>query len=441
MIDKTAALKFPGPVEFIYHENCILAISVSTANWLVLKDDFEVNLVKRLTAGETIARITTSLIARANLHAFQKLLAQILARQFALPNHTPQLRIEDSTKSLYVYLTNKCNLSCRHCYVFSGKAFHKELSIDEWKRIISEFYHLGGQSITLSGGEVLLKRGWKSLIKFLKQLGLKVTLLSNGTLWKDSDFNFAKEWIDEIQISIDGPNEKINSKIRGKGHFKKAQEAAISLSLRGVRTSIAITPTLDTIRLTVGEIDTFVEETRLKSNNAILFRVGQKLLPGRSITSPMNEDAIFFKKITKEIANKIHPNYEIRNFNLAHKPNFGYKNCGLGGITINPEGNIFPCNRYFELETCGNLRQQNFADIFYSVAVLQEITSVDNAFPCKSCNLRYICGGGCRIDDFNFHEIRRSVGQADLINQTCDESFRTNLLNKMISTTQTNYKF
>lgn len=27
---------------------------------------------------------------------------------------------------------------------------------------------------------------------------------------------------------------------------------------------------------------------------------------------------------------------------------------------------------------------------------------MDNVIPCKDCELRYICDGGCRIDDFDF---------------------------------------
>ena len=28
------------------------------------------------------------------------------------------------------------------------------------------------------------------------------------------------------------------------------------------------------------------------------------------------------------------------------------------------------------------------------------MTDVDSILPCKHCDLRYVCGGGCRIDDY-----------------------------------------
>ena len=41
-----------------------------------------------------------------------------------------------------------------------------------------------------------------------------------------------------------------------------------------------------------------------------------------------------------------------------------------------------------------------FKDIFEKSRKAQDLSKIDNFRPCKGCELRYICGGGCRIDYF-----------------------------------------
>ena len=55
-------------------------------------------------------------------------------------------------------LTYKCNFKCTHCDIHKYRN-QKELSTNDWKKIIDRFYNWVGPNyqVTLSGGEVFLR--------------------------------------------------------------------------------------------------------------------------------------------------------------------------------------------------------------------------------------------------------------------------------------------
>jgi molybdenum cofactor biosynthesis enzyme MoaA len=61
---------------------------------------------------------------------------------------------------IYFYLTEGCNLRCRHCWVApkyqSGSNSYPALDLDLFKSIIEQAKHLGLTGVKLSGGEPLL---------------------------------------------------------------------------------------------------------------------------------------------------------------------------------------------------------------------------------------------------------------------------------------------
>ena len=72
-------------------------------------------------------------------------------------------------EGLYIYLTNDCNLSCTHCYMYSGKPKINELEKEEWIRIIKNAKNNGITAITFTGGEVLQYKDWFEVVKFAKE--------------------------------------------------------------------------------------------------------------------------------------------------------------------------------------------------------------------------------------------------------------------------------
>jgi len=73
----------------------------------------------------------------------------------------------------WLELTNRCNLSCSHCYAESGPDVDTrgELTEEEHLRVISELYALGCRKIQFIGGEPTLNKSLHNLIEFASAKG------------------------------------------------------------------------------------------------------------------------------------------------------------------------------------------------------------------------------------------------------------------------------
>lgn len=403
-------LFFPESMRIIPVDNSLVVLSPSTANWLCIEPG-DASLLEMLQSGITLGEAVEQAAAQGSSGRLNSLLGQIFARQFASATATPSLQVDNLLTSGYFYLTNACNLACPHCYMYSGKADHQELTVDEWCRVLKEFRDLGGENVTFSGGEVLAKKGWLEILSHSHSLGLATTILTNGTLWTDEAICVAASFISEIQISVDGPTEELNARVRGQGAFWKALETAKAFSGLGVRTSVAMTPPIDSLHLYAAHFKSFLEEHI--SGTSIHLRISQKLLPGRTVEELPTDAMQKYQEIAAQLAELAYPDQAARSFSVGHAPNRGIINCGLGGLTVSASGDIFPCNRLGDLVPYGNVRYTALSQI---AGILREVnlnTSVDNAQPCSDCDLKYICGGGCRIDNYVVVDGQGAVARLD----------------------------
>ncbi len=83
-------------------------------------------------------------------------------------------------------LTSRCNLQCRMCYIrheaTDAAARAQELSAQEWLRLAHDATSAGMVFLLLTGGEVLLRPDFPDIYEPLTELGLNLTLFTNGTL-------------------------------------------------------------------------------------------------------------------------------------------------------------------------------------------------------------------------------------------------------------------
>ncbi len=146
--------------------------------------------------------------------------------------------------SVFFHLTNRCNLSCSHCYVScpdEKKSHHLPASLVE--QLIAELLDHGGQNITLSGGEPLLHPEIRKIIIFAASK-LGVRLLTNGTLINKEWAGFLADLNVQIQLSLDGSTGKIHDAVRGKGSYQKALQAIEYLQDAGIGSRIVLCATI-----------------------------------------------------------------------------------------------------------------------------------------------------------------------------------------------------
>lgn len=99
-------------------------------------------------------------------------------------------------------LTNKCNHNCPQCA--GGRENNDTLSQKEAEMYIDQMAGLDAKAITFTGGgEILLVPFATNVIKFAKNFGMDVALITNGSLIKQVDYESLVQNCTWIRISLD----------------------------------------------------------------------------------------------------------------------------------------------------------------------------------------------------------------------------------------------
>ncbi len=83
-------------------------------------------------------------------------------------------------------LTDRCNLSCVHCYMGTvhGRA-PDELTTPEILTILDQIADAGCLNLLLTGGEPFLRKDFAHIYSYAKHLGFLIDIFSNGTVIED----------------------------------------------------------------------------------------------------------------------------------------------------------------------------------------------------------------------------------------------------------------
>jgi radical SAM protein with 4Fe4S-binding SPASM domain len=285
--------------------------------------------------------------------------------------------------------------------MYAGKKLRDELTTCEILKLLDVFSSHGGKKVTFTGGEIMMRDDLRIIIEHSHSLGIRNELLTNGTLWTEKQICEFAPMIDKVQISIDGYSEETNSIVRGKGNFSKSLDAIDLFVKSGVRTEVAITPLFDEDYKKDYMKYALFGEKMIEKYNDYDFKVkfSGVILDGRDV-SYTNEQKEEYKIIAEKIYNALFGNVDEFQFVNFHKMQGIQDNCNYGNLTITANGDLYLCPQIPMVESFGNLRQMNFEDIMQVVNKAKAISVVDNILPCKGCELKYICGGDCRIKYF-----------------------------------------
>lgn len=268
---------------------------------------------------------------------------------------------EPSLRYLLVSVTNVCNLSCKHCYVEKRSEF---MDFEVFKKAVDEFYIMGGLKLIISGGEPLMHPRIFDFLRYAKNYPLRIVLLTNGYLLKDSIIERLPELVDEVQISLDGFEG--HEKLRG-ASWKRVLEVVEKLSeLVDVSISTMIT------KYNTDEFEK-MKETLLK------MKIKKWSIDVPTTTEPIIPDWNTIKEIMSEygFGEKGHESVE----------DFA---CGAHYCEVTPAGDVVKCG-FFE-ESAGNVIEG--LDKCWENLRKKYIWKVSDL----NCNCEYKseCKGGCR---------------------------------------------
>ncbi len=123
-------------------------------------------------------------------------------------------------RTLYLEVTNRCNLKCRTCLQFLGmKEESRDLSLSEVKEIAGQVPGLK-KAILHGIGEPLLNRELPDIIGYLTKRKVQVLFNSSALL-------LSKKWaqrlissgLDELRVSLDAATESTYARVRGSDNF------------------------------------------------------------------------------------------------------------------------------------------------------------------------------------------------------------------------------
>lgn len=129
----------------------------------------------------------------------------------------------------FITLTGRCNLKCQMCPQDRHAGFRQNIvkerdaNIEELRSIIDDL-HSFNPMILVSGGELFLHPSWYDFLSYIKKKRLFCSIGTNGVFLGRYASKLADMGIDEISVSIDGP-EPVHDEIRGvTGAYAKAVE-------------------------------------------------------------------------------------------------------------------------------------------------------------------------------------------------------------------------
>ncbi len=140
----------------------------------------------------------------------------------------------DRLREVWLHVSDRCNLACRHCLVSSGPGGHSGLDTDGLRGIIRQSCDLGADTFYFTGGEPLLRRDLPALLREVNTTyGATAVVLTNGTLLQGELIERLSTLRRErlfLQVSLDGSSAARNDALRSAGSFEA--------TVRGIRCAL-----------------------------------------------------------------------------------------------------------------------------------------------------------------------------------------------------------
>lgn len=327
------------------------------------------------------------------------------------------MRVLSAPVSVFLAVTNRCNIVCKHCNVFPTRNSDEDLSTEEMLSLIRELAEIKVFSLRISGGEPLVREDIFRLMDEIARHPMRMSLNTNAMLVDDGVSRRLAEYrrVDEVMVSLDGSCAEVHDALRGSRSFARTVRGIENLLLRGHQVTIYTTVTrlnrLDlegTARLAKGlGIGTVKFNELLPQGNAMNHLSDLMLSPSerRSVIErvmEMREELGDLVCGTCLDAGVMFDGMERARERIAAQD---FHHClvgcraGIMDCTIRPDGWVVPCDRLWGMRA-GNVREERLADIWRNSPAMAEFRrrfsySMENIPACASCSFKAACTGGC----------------------------------------------
>lgn len=291
--------------------------------------------------------------------------------------------------SIHFELTQRCNLRCIHC-LFTHES-KDELSTTEIFNILRMLKEIGVLSLSLSGGEIFMRKDIGEILDFLRIHRFMLTLYTNGTLLNASFIEkITAIKPSNVEISVYGATENVHDAItrvsgsfqRAIGNIKELLYANVSVLFKGFLLKDNFHQRWQMIELAnrLGVLYAF-------DFNLIPMETGDISNLSTSLTVEQLK-TIYQEVATEGLILRNHVKIKARESQL---PTGGNVVCNAGRIygCIGSNGDVFPCP-ILRLKM-GNLREKSFDQIWNTDKIDSiRYMTVNDLKECSNCpTLRY----------------------------------------------------
>ncbi len=297
--------------------------------------------------------------------------------------------------SALVEITHACNVDCEHCYLdlVPDKKLGA-LSTDEWKRILKQLKDAGTLYLTLSGGEILVRRDWFEIASYARSLGFALKLYTNGTLIDDDAADkMASLRLLQVEISLLGGIAATHDAIaRRRGAFDKTIAGAKRLRARGVKVVLKCVA-MDKNAEEIGAIEAIASELgcHFQLDITITPKNNGSLAP--KLLAPSEDALLRAAHRIEELVSAGSPPMSCGTREARREEKLTESPCAAGRRTchIGPKGDLYPCTQW--VEPVGSLREASFTELWSQSAELARIraTRVGDFPVCSRCELLSVC--------------------------------------------------
>ena len=284
-------------------------------------------------------------------------------------------------------LTYRCNERCVHCYL--DHFDHGEMDTDEIKGLLDQMAAAGVFFLTLSGGEILMRRDFFEILEHARQLMFVVKLKTNAVMIHEREADRIHALAPEsVQISIYSHRADVHDAItKLPGSLKRSIAGASLLIERGVKVVFANVLMRDNYQDYAGV-------------QALAAKLGARYTVDPTITPMMDGDrSILNLNIDRANLEQVFRDASLLGMSveefcappsspLAEEDAMDTLPCSASHTFcyVSPYGDVYPCVQ-FPLPT-GNVRTARFIDIWKHSPQMNEVRSVTmNDLPvCSTCS-------------------------------------------------------
>lgn len=264
-----------------------------------------------------------------------------------------------------------CNQKCLHCYA-AGQTYadKKELTTEEWKKVIDKCKEAYIPQLTFTGGEPTRRDDLVELIDyskwFITRLNTNGVLLTEELCKKLYDAS-----LDSVQITFYSANKEEHNKLVGTDNFDKTVQGIKNAINAGL--PISINTPICSLNKNYKETLEFLNSLGVKYVSCSGLIVTGNATKDKSKETQLSEDELY--KILKEACKYANENLMEVSFTSPGWINekklkelgLDIPSCGacLSNMAIAPDGEVVPCQSWLGKDAgLGNILTTNWKDIW-----------------------------------------------------------------------------